>query len=152
MYYMNFIIAQKDANVRFEKLKILGVQPFVDNQLLGFVGRKAVFPLRLENLEDQTRDYLYTKLLAGWVDSRGIPQLPAVKPSMTSVALPTGGLYMEAVLGQCDALEPFLAASRDVELAAAKAQVELAEERVRQLALETQRRRMKLDKGDLYPA
>src|SRR5262249_27447842 len=152
VYYMNFIIAQEDANVRFEKLKVMGIQNAVENRLLGFVGRKAVFPLKVENLEQDTQDYLQTELLAGWLDSKGDLLLPPVDPDTTSVALPTGGLYMEASLGLCDALEPFVVDSRNVELAGARAQVALAEERAKQMAIETQRRQTKLTNGDLAPA
>jgi hypothetical protein len=152
VYYMNFIIAQEDANVRYEKLKVMGIQNYVENRLLGFVGRKAIFPLVMNSIGSKAKTYIESKLLAGWHSKDGDLHVPPVTETTIQVALPTGGLYMEASMGQCDALEPFLAASRDVELASARAQVALAEERVKQMAIENQRRQMKLDNGDLDPA
>jgi hypothetical protein len=150
VYYMNAIISQEDANVRYEKLKIMGLQNAVENTLLGFVGRKAVFPLQINSLEQETKNYLQMKLIAGWVKNSKVV-LPVAQPIATSVSLPTGGLYMEASLGQCDALEPHLVDSRLVELASAKAQVDQMVERTKQLAIETKRRQAKLDANDLTP-
>ncbi len=111
VYYLNSLFAQLDVNIRYETLAALGVQSFVDNRLLGFLGRRAVFPLRVENLEAEAQAYLQeqlTKTLA--------QQLPGLKPAVQDVSLPTSGLHMEPVLGQCDALEPFLVDSRNIEL------------------------------------
>ena len=111
VYYLNSLFAQLDVNIRYETLAALGVQSFVDNRLLGFLGRRAVFPLRVENLEAEAQAFLkeqLTKTLA--------QQLPGLKPAVEDVSLPTSGLHMEPVLGQCDALEPFLVDSRNIEL------------------------------------
>jgi hypothetical protein len=121
VYYMNSIFAQQDANVRYETLEALGIHTFVENRLLGFLGSRAVFPLRVENLEDEARDYLQKQLT-----DKLSTLLATVGPVTEDVSLPTNGLHMESVLGQCEALEPFLKDSRDIELALRRAQVDRA--------------------------
>jgi len=60
--------------------------------------------------------------------------LPAITPSTEDVSVPTSGLHMEPVVGQCEALEPFLLDSRAVELATAQAQLALLQARAGQIA------------------
>lgn len=121
VYYMNSVFAQQDANVRYETLKALGVHGFVENRLLGFLGSRAVLPLRVECLEPEVRTFLEQRVTAGLGG-----QMAAVGPASTDISLPTNGLHMEPVLGQCDALEPFLKESRAIELALRRAQADQA--------------------------
>ena len=118
IYYMNSIFAQQDVNVRYQVLEALGIATFVENRLLGFLGSRAVFPLRVENLEQEAQDFLAKQLT-----DKLAALLKAVTPATEDVTLPTNGLHMEAALGTCEALEPFLKDSRDIELALRRAEV-----------------------------
>jgi hypothetical protein len=144
VYYLNSLFAQQDVNLRYETLVALGVQSFVENRLLGFLGRRAIFPLLVQNLEAEARTYLKEELTETLSD-----QLVELEPAVEDVTLPTSGLHMEPVLGQCDALEPYLVATRDNEIAAAQAQLALAQARTAQVGIENSRRQLRLDDGDL---
>jgi hypothetical protein len=148
VFYMNSLFAQQDANLRYETLRTLGIQNFVENRLLGFIGRRAVFPLRLEALEPEARRYLEEKLTGNLQASLRA----GVKPVVEELSLPTNGLHMEPVMGQCDALEPYLAEGRTIELEAASARAALARESANQVAIENDRRRRRIADGNLDPS
>jgi hypothetical protein len=135
VYYMNSIFAQEDANVRYEKLRALGIHNFVENRLLGFLGSRVVLPLRVENLEEEARTFLN-----GQLTNKLSTLLPNIAPVAEDVSMPTSGLHMEPVIGECEALEPFLRDSRAIELATAQAQLALLQARNAQLATESDRR------------
>ena len=46
VYYLNHIWKAEDPDARYQRLKMKGLDTFVINRLLGFVGDKSVFPLR----------------------------------------------------------------------------------------------------------
>jgi hypothetical protein len=151
-YYVNSIWRGEDANSRYERLRLKGLHLYVENRLLGFIGTKAVFPLRLEALGPVVADQL-TKQLVDFDpadkdvvdDGTGYrTEYPAIKPAESEVWLPTPALYMESVAGRCESLEPYLVERREIEKQLAQAQTDLAVERVRQL-------RAKLDGGNAGP-
>jgi hypothetical protein len=148
VFYLNSLFAQLDVNVRYETLKVLGIHNIVENRLLGFVGSRAVFPLRLATLETEAQQYLRDILI------KDLPELLKANVAVTNeedVVLPTNGLHMEAVVGSCDALEPFLLQSRLIEQQAASARANLAKASAKQVAIENDRRQKRLDEGNLDP-
>jgi hypothetical protein len=146
-YYMNQIWKHENANARYERLKHMGLHLYVENRLLGFIGNKAILPLRIEALEKPVQDELMRQIANFTPD--GTDQIngidyPPIDGRKIDISIPTPALYMESLLGRCEALEP-------LELRALTAQVLLSEERAKQMAIETQRRQAKLDKGKLDP-
>jgi hypothetical protein len=140
-FYLNSLLAQQDPNVRYETLRALGIQTWVENRLLGFVGSRAVFPLRLDALEKETRDFIDTRLLDKL--PAALDKLPPAKP--LSVTVPTNGMHMEPVLGECDALEQYLHDRRDIDLAERKAVVRLREALAGQAEAEARRQALRLE-------
>ena len=125
---------------RYETLNALGVQNFVENRLLGFLGSRAVFPLRIENLEDEARTYLQNKLTDKLSDL-----LKDLKPVVTEdVSLPTSGLHMEPALGQCEALEPYMKDRRDIDLQVRRAAADRADAETQQQVKEVERLQKRL--------
>ena len=140
VFYLNSLFAQLNSNVRYETLSILGIHNFVENRLLGFVGSRAVFPLIREALEEEARNYLDEKLtkdLKQLLDSK-------VKPSAEKIVLPTNGLHMEPVLGDCDALEPYMHERREIDLRTRRAAAQRAEAEAEQQAQEVLRLKARL--------
>src|SRR5215204_6578207 len=48
IYYTNKIWAGEIPEVRLARFRIKGIDRYIENELLGFVGDKAAYPLRLE--------------------------------------------------------------------------------------------------------
>jgi hypothetical protein len=55
------------------------------------------------------------------------------------VSIPTAGVYMESLLGKCEALEPFLLDHRNLDLRGKEAEVLKKEEEAKQALAETER-------------
>jgi hypothetical protein len=140
-FYLNSLFAQQDPNVRYEILRALGIHDWVENRLLGFVGSRAVFPLKLEALEDETRQFLEKKLLHNL--SAGLAKLPT--PKTLPISVPTNGMHMEPVLGDCEALEPYLRQRRDIDLAEREAGRRLREALASQAEAEAKRQALRLE-------
>jgi hypothetical protein len=137
-YYQNEIWRVEDANERLLRLQQMGVAYFVENHLLGFAGRKAIYPLRVETLPEDVKTSLkndYANFYEGKV----------CVPGPETISLPTGGIYSESVVGNCDGLEPYLIERRAVDLKLRKAQAQLAKTQADQAEEELRRRRMRLD-------
>jgi hypothetical protein len=147
IYYVNNIWKCEDPNARFERLKIKGIHNYVENRLLGFAGSKAAYPLRVETLEPAVRKHL-EKNIANFdpdkIDTHDGVDYDPVKASKSDVALPTPALYMEALLGQCDALEPFLVDHRKIDTDKALAELAIQREKLKQEQQETARLRARL--------
>jgi hypothetical protein len=140
VFYLNSLFAQLDANIRYETLKALGLHNFVENRLLGFIGSRAIFPLIRQALEADARQYLdetLTKNLQQLLDSN-------VTAVTEEVVLPTSGLHMEPVLGQCDALEPYMHERRAIDLKMRWAAAQRAEAEAEQQAQEVNRLKARL--------
>jgi len=154
LYYMNQIWLYEDSNTRFERLRLKGIAKFVENRLLGFVGNKSVFPLRLDTLGLQVRKNLERQIAS--FDPEADEELNGVKVGaieerLETISLPTNGVYLESMLGKCDALEPYLNERRVIEKQLAQAQADLAAEKARQQVHETKRVESRLDAGQLDP-
>jgi hypothetical protein len=135
-YYQNEIWRAEPSDQRYERLRQLGIAGFVDNRLLGFVGRQAIYPLRMSALSDGVHASLMQQFA-------GIDPSKIRMPESMTLALPTGGMHLETVLGQCDGLEPYMQDRRaiDLQLRQAEAARVVAEaEQAHQEALRLQRR------------
>jgi hypothetical protein len=141
VFYINSLFAQQDPNGRYETLSALGIHRRVENWLLGFVGSRAVFPLKLAALEAETRSFLEKRLLERLPAS--LDRLPPARP--LSITVPTNGMHMEPVLGECEALEQYLHDRRDADLAERNAVVRLREALAAQAEAETRRQTLRLD-------
>jgi hypothetical protein len=149
IYYVNSIWRGEDANSQYERLRLKGLHLHVESRLLGFIGTKAVFPLRLEALgpvvADQPTKQLVdfdpseTDVVDEGTEHRA--EYPRITPAESELWLPTPALCMESVAGRCESLEPYLVERREIEKQLAQAQADLAVERVRQL-------RARLDGGN----
>jgi hypothetical protein len=123
VYYTNRVWLAEDPDARLERLRIQGIAKYVRNELVGFVGSRAIYPLRLDSLPASTRTQLRTQILAvePFTDDQ---DGKAVGVQESDVSLPTKGLVMEVVPGRCEALEPYLQSVRELDLAKAKAEVD----------------------------
>lgn len=107
IYYQNEVWRTEDPNERLYRLSLHGLAPYVENRLLGFCGKKAVYSLRVGALPKHVVDELDLYLDYD-TDDVGAP------PEM--IALPTSGVHMEPVLGKCSAIEPYLEERRAIDL------------------------------------
>ena len=131
-YYMNRIWQLEDSEVRYSRLKLQGLDKFIENRILGFVGHKAAFELKLDNLPKDYQEYIETNVL-------NPPQSANSKDLITTnLTLPTSGVYMESLLGKCEALEPMVIQRIELELEMSKIQNEIAKQRLEQLKLENE--------------
>jgi hypothetical protein len=137
VYYMNQIWKAEDPNARFERFRQMGIEAFVENRLIGFIGDRGVFPLRLSALDNKTRDVLKNKLTsfdptAAETVGSGASAISVgpIQVGSQTFSLPTSAVYMDGALGQCELLEPYLVQRRDIERRIAQAEAELAEIRV----------------------
>jgi hypothetical protein len=136
-YYANELWRQEDPNTRFERLTSIGVGAFVENRLLGFAGSQPMYPLRLEALPDDVR----AKLEATFTASAN----HKTTSWQEEVTLPTDGLHLEASLGSCDAIEPYLLRRRELDLAVREAEAGRAAAARRQAELEADRMTARLE-------
>ncbi len=133
-YYENAIWSNEDPNDRFIRLEITGLSPFVENVLIGFVGNRAMYPLRLQALPDTTQEKIKSMVGSPLVD--GYENQFDV--SSEYIVLPTPAVHCEAYLGACELLEPYLVRRREIDLMqreAALARAEAVAEQERQEAL-----------------
>ncbi len=134
----NFFRAQLwksiDPADRLRFLAIYGsLGALTTGRILGFVGTSAILELDVSRFPDMEKwfDELITH-------NDGLD----VATSDFKTILPTPGVTLEARLGACDALEPYLAESRTIELARTRSIAE-------QQALEMKRRSLRLDAKEL---
>jgi hypothetical protein len=141
IYYTNQIWKLEDANARYERLRLKGLHLHVENRVLGFVGSRAILPLRLSALEPAAAAALVQQIAS--YDPHGTDRIdgtdypPIDDTHAKDVSLPTPALYMESAVGRCEALEPYLLDRRRIETQLAQAQADLATARVTQIKGET---------------
>lgn len=136
IFYQNEIWRVEDVNSRYERLKLLGLIQLVDNRLLGFAGNKSIFPLRLAALPSDVAKTLQEKYAAFREED--------IKSWQSDVTLPTAGVHMESLLGQCDAIEPYMQERRLIDLQTRKAAAVRAEAEALQQAEELKRLQLRL--------
>jgi len=118
-HYMQAYWLREHADQRFLRLQNYGmVAAILDNDLLGFLGHKAAYPIN--DLEAVKR----------WIDFNEMKKtisIPLGEPQL--VTMPTHGTILEAMVGECDACEDFIQQSRliDLRVQEAKAKEEESE-------------------------
>jgi len=130
VHYTQAMVGAQDGDQRFVNLQGYGaVAAILDNELLGFFGHKAAYPIK--DLE----------AVKPWLDFDALERevQPATRPPQL-VTLPTQGTVLEAVVAECDACEDFIRQSRILELRTqeAKAEQQEAESRRRLMRLDSQ--------------
>lgn len=130
-YYREAIWRRMEPRDRLMHLRVLGnLSAYVHNDVLGFVGLKAALPYRM------TDDIsVYAWFVKNVLENEGLKN----QSTSTTITLPTKGVTMEARLGQCDCCEEFIMKHRELDLKQKMADVNSAEERAKQEALETER-------------
>ncbi|MBK9730420.1 MAG: hypothetical protein IPO83_03880 [Chitinophagaceae bacterium] len=146
-YYINSILLYEDTSDRLIRLKAHGLLDYVENELLGFTGDFSVFPLNIENLDASTKRSLLLKFSQFNPDDEKLG--PSIKEKAEEFNLPTSGVYIESILGKCDALEPYLLERREIEKEMAKIQNNIAAEKLNQLKKETERMQKRLESDQL---
>jgi len=122
VYYTNAYYKQENSALRIDRLSDIGVAPFVENRLLGFSGRSAIYPLRLSSLPSDVKTFAEELVSKKPEDGEN-----SVPEKVVKITIPSGGYVSEAALGTCDVLEPYLQDRREIEKRAAVAQAELLE-------------------------
>jgi hypothetical protein len=131
-HYAHAIWQREDPDQRALRL---GTQPgllnLIDNELLGFIGNRAAFPIRDINAVKRWIDY-------GPILDRTRKEIANQKVRPVLVALPAPGSMLQTVLGVCDGCEDYIQQSRliDLRVQDAKAKQEEQEARRRQLRLD----------------
>jgi hypothetical protein len=148
IYYLNKIWAGEIPEARLARFRLKGIDRYIDNQLLGFVGDKAAYPLRLDALPAGLANYLLQKVTKFQPDKKetlnGVPTEPLQDRDIESATIPTNGVYMEAMIGNCEALEPFLLDHRKLDVLDKQAEVDRKAEEAKQAAKETERYDLRL--------
>ncbi len=139
IYYMNQIWSAEDPNARYERFRQMGIDAYVENRLVGFVGARAIHPLRLSALDPAVQRTLVDKLTAFNPSASetvgagaSAVTLGPIQTPVQQVSLPTSAVYMDGGLGQCELLEPYLQQRREIERRIAHADADLAEVRVQE--------------------
>jgi hypothetical protein len=136
LHYMHMIWLRENHDQRFLRLQSLGpIATIIENELLGFYADRAAYPLRqTDNLQDSLDLDEIIDEARKLIDAE--PSPPVL------LAMPTPGILLEAVTGQCDACEDFIHKSRLIDLRAQNA-------RAKQEEAEADRRRARVDQNDL---
>jgi len=136
-YYREAIWARLNPGDRYLFLSLFGdLLKQVDNEVMGFVGKKAALPFRLSRNKD----------VAKWFDENVLKNPGfAENPDATRVTLPTRGVLVESRLGACNGCEEFIVEHRELDLRQKGAEVGAARERLAQERLETARFRARLE-------
>lgn len=121
-HYNNEFYKREDPALRIDRLTQLGIARFAGNRLLGFAGTRSIYPLNLQALSTETQTYLQ-----GLVPSHTNFD---VDQATTTSTIPTGGFVSEAVLGECEALEPYLLERRKQDLRTRELQNLILEQRL----------------------
>jgi hypothetical protein len=134
IHYAQAIWQREDPEQRALRL---GAQPgllnLIDNELLGFIGNRAAFPIRDINAVRRWINY-------GPILDRARKEIANQKVRPVLVALPAPGSMLQTVLGVCDGCEDYIQQSRLIDLRTqdAKAKQEEQEARRRQFRLDAQ--------------
>lgn len=130
VHYTQALMYAQDADQRFVDLQGYGaVAGILDNDLLGFLGHKAAYPIN--NID----------AVKYWVDFRQLlNDVQPTTPQPQLITLPTQGTVLETIVAECDACEDFIQKSRvfDLRTQEAKAKQEEAEARRRKMRLDNQ--------------
>lgn len=127
-YYRQAIWRSFSIQDQLRLLSLLGkVADFVEPEVLGFVGDKVVMPYRID----------HDAKLEKWLETQKQQALDEEVKTDT-LTLPTKGFVMESRLGQCESLEEYLLAHRQLDVEMTKAQSEM-------LVYESRRREMRLN-------
>jgi hypothetical protein len=136
LHYMQMVWLRENHDQRFLRLQALGpIATVIENELLGFHADKAAYPLR------QTAN-LQSALDLDKVLAEARKEVEAEPPPPTLVSVPTPGVLLEAMTGQCDACEDFIRESRVIDLRAQEAKASQEE-------AEADRRKQRLAANDL---
>jgi len=152
VYYLNQIWAAEIPEVRLARFRLKGIDRYIDNQFLGFVGDKAAYPLRMEALPKGLATYLQETVLGILPDKKKTKKedtAPGDKREGEYITVPTNGVYMESMLGSCDALDPFILKHRELDVLRATAEVRQAEAIADQAIEEVNRLRGRIKAGVL---
>jgi hypothetical protein len=135
LHYMQAMWARENSDQRFLRLQSYGaVAAVLENNLRGFLGSKAAFPIT-----DRAA-------VGGQIDFDTIignvaPEEPAVPQLVT---LPTQGTLLDAIVGECDACEEFIQQSRLIDLRVQEAKAKAEES-------EAERYGKRIEAGDYTP-
>ncbi|MFF4364367.1 hypothetical protein [Streptomyces sp. NPDC001604] len=138
-HYRQAVWSALDAGDRYNLLSARGdrLLEFVENDILGFVGRKALLPFRLEAAPDIARWFTNEVVFSDTF-------VPAKRQQIETV--PTNGLHVQPRLGPCDTGESFVMDLRAAEVRARRADAAAAEHRAALEAQEVRRRKLRLDR------
>lgn len=122
LHYAQAVWMREDADNRLLRLQFYGpIVSFIENELLGFYGNLGAFPLRDAAIVDEMDlDALLHQLQE---------DIDQAIPEPVLITMPTPGVLMEAVTGECDACEDYIHDGRtiDLRIQAARASQEEAE-------------------------
>jgi hypothetical protein len=139
-HYRQAVWEDLDRNDRYNLLRVRGdaLLSFVENEVLGYVGRKGAMPFRLSSNPNVMQ----------WFKENVIdnPQLrDSAAPGLKRITVPTKGLSLQTRLGACDAAEEFIVEHRRLDIEMRKAEVDAARHRSGQEKEEARRYRMRLE-------
>jgi len=106
LHYLQAVQLREHPDERFMRLQGYGtVATILDNELRGFLGHKAAYPIN--DLE----------AVKPWIDFDEMKKTISIPPGEPQlVTLPTQGTILEAIIGECDACEDFIQQSRVLDL------------------------------------
>jgi len=125
LHYMQAMWLREHPDERFLRLQARGaVATLVENDIVGFLGHKAAYPIR-----DAALELLKPSIDLADLVQKARDELARERPPEQWITLPTHGTILEAMVGECDACEDFIKRSRviDLRVQEAKAQEEESE-------------------------
>ena len=108
----------------------------VQNGLIGFVGARAIFPLRLSALDPKVRSWRsrrkFTAFQPSGDDTVGqmgdsAVTVGPVADQVQTFSVPTPAVYMDGALGCCQLLEPYMLERRTIDLQSRRAAADRAQ-------------------------
>lgn len=127
-------LSESDRYLMLEGLR--GLMPLVENDAIGFVGNQLALPVRTQSHPN----------LQAWFEGNVLENAELRQaPAPIRVTVPTPGVTLETRLGQCGACENFIETHRTLDLQQKTAEVSVAEQRVAQEELETERYQARLN-------
>ena len=135
LHYAQEVWMKEDHDQRLLRLQSYGpITSILENELLGFYTDRGAFPLRDPTAVSEVDLVALSQQIQTDIDQS--------KPEPVMISMPTPGVIMEAVTGECNACEDYISESRTIDLRTQAA-------RASQEEAEADRRQQRVGQGDL---
>jgi hypothetical protein len=126
LHYTQAVWSKESHGQRFLRLQAFGpIATVIENELLGFYGDRAAYPLR------DRKPSVVTSIDLEKIISEATKEIEGQPDTTVLITQPTPGTVLEALVGKCDSCEDFIQQSRVIDLRVQEAAATLQESEAR---------------------